>query len=185
MKMSKFRNVLGMALLALFFAGCTTTGGSDDGEGAPVDDATAGGGVSGDGAYADGATTSGASASGSWNASDLNDPSSPLYDKTVYFSFDGSLITAEYDAMLRAHANYLLANPAATVTIAGHCDERGTREYNIALGERRANAVLRFLESEGVSPSQMATISYGEEEPVSLGHNESAWSQNRRAVLVY
>jgi peptidoglycan-associated lipoprotein len=87
--------------------------------------------------------------------------------------------------MLHAHAGYLVANPSATVMIEGHCDERGSREYNIGLGERRANTVKQFFEAEGVDPAQLNTISYGEERPEMLGHDEAAWSKNRRAVLVY
>ena len=105
--------------------------------------------------------------------------------RKVYFDFDKSEIRPEFVDLLRAHAAYLAENPSAVVMIEGHCDERGSREYNIGLGERRANAVKRFLEAEGVDPAQINTISYGEERPEVLGHNEAAWSRNRRAVLVY
>ena len=84
-----------------------------------------------------------------------------------------------------AHARYLRANPNARVVLHGHTDERGTREYNMALGERRANAVQRFLNIQGVSPSQMSVVSYGEERPAVHGQSESAYAQNRRVVFDY
>jgi len=117
--------------------------------------------------------------------SPLDDPNSPLYEKVIYFDFDQAEIRPEFLPTLRAHADYLINNPSARLIIEGHCDERGSREYNIALGERRANAVKRFLEAEGVSPLQLETISYGEERPAVPGHNEEAWAKNRRAELVY
>ena len=94
-------------------------------------------------------------------------------------------ITSEYESVVMAHARYLRANPNARVVLHGHTDERGTREYNMALGERRAGAVQRFLNIQGVSPSQMSVVSYGEERPAVSGQNESAYSQNRRVVFNY
>ena len=87
--------------------------------------------------------------------------------------------------VLRAHAAYLNTNRSSNVLIEGHADERGSREYNIGLGERRAASIQRFLEAEGVADSQIATLSYGEERPAALGHDEISWAENRRAVLVY
>ncbi len=165
--------VFSMALLS----GCTSTGGPQDGEGA--------GAQVGDGSGAGGADTSAAGGGGAWTGSPLEDPNSPLYEKVVYFDFDTAEIRPEYVPTLRAHAEYLVNSPAARLVIEGHCDERGSREYNIALGERRAEAVKRFLEAEGVSPVQLETVSYGEERPVDLGHNEEAWAKNRRGELVY
>ena len=103
----------------------------------------------------------------------------------VYFDFDQSTVSSEFADVLEAHAKYLNANPSASVTIEGHADERGTPEYNIALGERRAKSVETYLENLGVSPSQLSTVSYGEEKPLVKGRNESAFAKNRRAVLVY
>ena len=88
-------------------------------------------------------------------------------------------------AALELHAKILKRNSDRSLVIEGHCDERGTREYNLALGEQRANAVSSFLRSSGVSSRQLETVSYGEEQPSDPGHNESAWSKNRRAVLSY
>ena len=132
-----------------------------------------------------GAETSGAAGASGVYAAQLNDPNSVLYSKVVYFDFDKSDIRPEFVDTLRAHAAFLANNPAVKVSIEGHCDERGSREYNIGLGERRANAVQSFFAAEGVAASQMSTISYGEERPAVPGHDESAWAQNRRGVLVY
>lgn len=105
--------------------------------------------------------------------------------RTVYFDFDESTVKAQYQDLLQAHAWYLSRNPGVQVTVEGHCDERGTPEYNLALGERRSNSVKDILISYGVSSSQIRTVSYGEEKPVNPAHNENAWEQNRRAVLDY
>jgi peptidoglycan-associated lipoprotein len=106
-------------------------------------------------------------------------------ENTIRFDFDKAGIKAEWVDLLNKHAEYLVANPSANVTIEGHCDERGTPEYNIALGERRANAVSQFLTNYGVSSSQISSVSYGEEKPVDTSRTEYGMSQNRRAVLVY
>ncbi|RUO65791.1 peptidoglycan-associated lipoprotein [Pseudidiomarina planktonica] len=103
----------------------------------------------------------------------------------IYFAFDESRIASEYAELLAAHADYLVKNPSVDVVIEGHADERGTPEYNIALGERRAKAVTEYLRNLGVSSSQLSTVSYGEEKPLVRASNESAYAKNRRAVLVY
>jgi peptidoglycan-associated lipoprotein len=115
----------------------------------------------------------------------LDNPDSILYTKVIYFDYDSSQVNMEYRDLLRAHADYLASNPSAALVIEGHADERGSREYNIALGERRAFAVKRYLEAEGIPSSQISVVSYGEERPADYGHSERAWSMNRRAVLVY
>ena len=103
----------------------------------------------------------------------------------VYFGFDQQAVTAEYGELLQDHANFLIDNPAVKVLVEGHADERGTPGYNIALGDRRADAVVKYLNNLGVSSSQISTVSYGEEKPVDTSHTQAAFSQNRRAVLVY
>lgn len=103
---------------------------------------------------------------------------------TFYFDFDQSVVKPEARAALEAHAQYLSAN-GGNVVLEGHADERGTREYNLALGERRAEAVARYLTVLGVTGQQIETVSYGEERPASLGHDESSWSLNRRVELRY
>lgn len=115
----------------------------------------------------------------------LTDPNSMLSDRKIFFDFDSSLVRDESMPMIRAHAEYLAANSGASFTLEGHADERGTREYNIALGEKRADAVRRILMANGVAAGQIKIISYGEERPAAFGHNEEAWSRNRRAELMY
>ena len=105
--------------------------------------------------------------------------------RTVYFDFDDDTLKADGRALLEAHAWFLAKNPNVVVTVDGHADERGTPAYNLALGERRAKAVGQFLMLNGVSSSQIQTRSYGEEKPAVEGHDESAWSMNRRGELNY
>jgi peptidoglycan-associated lipoprotein len=102
----------------------------------------------------------------------------------VFFDFDKSDLKPEARRTIERWAAFLRKYPNLTVTIEGHCDERGTREYNLALGERRANAARNFLVSLGIEARRVATISYGKERPAVVGSNEAAWSQNRRAVMV-
>ena len=102
---------------------------------------------------------------------------------TVYFGFDKFNIEGEYVQILDAHAAYLNATPASKVVVEGNTDERGTREYNMALGERRAKAVQRYLVLQGVSPAQLELVSYGKERPIATGNDEQSWAQNRRVEL--
>jgi len=104
--------------------------------------------------------------------------------RTIYFAFDRADLTEESRATLRANAEWLKANPKYRIRIEGHCDERGTIEYNLALGQRRADAARDYLVSLGVDPGRLTTISYGEERPADPGHNEEAWAKNRRAEFV-
>ncbi|MDO4896156.1 MAG: peptidoglycan-associated lipoprotein Pal [Moraxella sp.] len=104
---------------------------------------------------------------------------------TVYFDFDSDAIKPEASRILDQQAQFLNANQGARVQIAGHTDERGTREYNMSLGERRAASVRAYLASKGVNTANVEIISFGEEQPVATGSNEAAWRQNRRAELSY
>ena len=108
-----------------------------------------------------------------------------LAKRVVHFDYDSSQITSQDYQTLQAHAQFLIANANSRVALAGHTDERGTREYNMALGERRAKAVESFLISNGVRANQLETVSYGKEMPVNMGHNESAWKENRRVEINY
>jgi len=108
-----------------------------------------------------------------------------LDELIVYFEFDRSEVPSQYNDMLAAHARYLASNPSAQVRLEGHADERGSREYNIGLGERRAQAVRRLLMLQGASAEQLSTVSYGEERPAALGSDEEAYSLNRRVEIVY
>ena len=103
----------------------------------------------------------------------------------VYFDFDRSEIRPEFSEMLAAHGGYLAGNPNATLRLEGHADETGSREYNIGLGERRAQAVRQILMLQGATAAQLSTVSYGEERPSALGSDEEAYGLNRRVELVY
>ncbi|MEE9253718.1 MAG: peptidoglycan-associated lipoprotein Pal [Pseudomonadales bacterium] len=103
----------------------------------------------------------------------------------AYFDFDESILSEMDIPVLRLHAEFLRKYPDKTIVVEGHCDERGTREYNLALGERRADSVRSFLIANGVSRGQIESVSYGEEQPVDPGHDEIAWAKNRRAEISY
>ncbi|CAM3569865.1 MULTISPECIES: peptidoglycan-associated lipoprotein Pal [Pseudoalteromonas] len=106
-------------------------------------------------------------------------------EQIVYFDFDKSTIQSKYAELLQAHADFLVKNPSVKVLVEGHADERGTPEYNIALGESRGKSVAKYLQSLGVSDSQISVVSYGEEKPMIKSRTEEAFAKNRRAVLVY
>lgn len=108
-----------------------------------------------------------------------------LSQRVIYFDFDKSIVRAEYRQVIAAHARYFQTNGNVRVRLEGHADERGTREYNIGLGERRAQAVRQMLLLGGTSAGQVQTVSYGEERPAVRGEDEAAWSQNRRVEIVY
>lgn len=108
-----------------------------------------------------------------------------LANRVVHFDYDSSDLSQDDYQTLQAHAQYLTANTNSKVALVGHTDERGTREYNIALGERRAKSVAAFLTSNGVNANQLETVSYGKEQPVNEGHDESAWRENRRVEINY
>lgn len=178
--MKKVLFVCAIALTAVAVAGCgkkATTRAGAEGSAAVGTAGTAG--VAGaDGAY-------GVGSGGGFAAGSLDDPSSPLSQRQIYFGFDRYDVSDEYRGVVEAHAGYLRSNPSAAVTLEGHTDERGSREYNMALGERRANAVRDLLVALGASASQITTVSYGEEKPAADCHDESCWSQNRRVEIVY
>lgn len=115
----------------------------------------------------------------------IDDPSGLLAERTIYFEFDSSDVEQEYMEIIERHAAYLSQHPDMAVRLEGHTDERGSREYNIGLGDRRANAVQDLLQAYGTDSDQTRTISYGEEMPAEQGSNEDAWSKNRRVELVY
>lgn len=115
----------------------------------------------------------------------LDDPASPLSKRTIYFDFDSDEIRSEFRDIISAHAEYLAANPEMSLVLEGHTDERGSREYNMALGERRAGAVEKMMLLQGVQENQIETVSFGEERPAVPGSDESAWEANRRVELLY
>ena len=176
-------------LPALMLLGCGTSG--------EVEDATDGGVSTSAEDSGSSATTSGVGSGGAtsgegmgesaaaFQGDALDDPNSLLAKRVVYFDFDKSDIKGEFRDVIQAHAEYLANNANVSITLEGHADERGTREYNIALGERRAIAVQKMLTLQGASASQVNVVSYGEERPAALGHDEDAWSLNRRAEFIY
>lgn len=115
----------------------------------------------------------------------IEDPSDPLSKRVIYFAYDDASISEDDELVLQAHGEYLAVHPERKVIIEGHTDERGTREYNLALGERRAASVKERLELYGASNDQVEMVSFGEEKPAAEGEGEQAWSQNRRAELIY
>ncbi len=108
-----------------------------------------------------------------------------LAEKTIYFEYDSSEIQEEGRAIVEAHAANLIKNPKLTVTLEGHADERGSREYNLALGENRAKAVQQLMQIKGVPAKQIDVVSFGEERPVDMGHDDAAWAKNRRVELIH
>lgn len=159
-----FKKFLCLTAALVLVAACDTTG-TDDGMG-------------GAGGAAGGGGRMGAASPGTQEDLVVN-----VGDR-VFFDFDQSDLKPEARATLDRQAAWLKKYGSVTVTIEGHCDERGTREYNLALGERRATAVKNYLVADGISSARVKTVSYGKERPAVLGSNEAAWAQNRRSVTV-
>lgn len=172
-----------LVMIGAFLVGCssapkeeqTAAGVDSAGSSTSGSDMTSGGGVD----------TTGASGGSGFDSSALDDPNSILSKRIIYFDYDSAVVKDEYTAIVEAHAQFLAQNPNARVTLEGHADERGSREYNLGLGERRALAVAQFMQLLNVNSAQVQSVSYGEERPLSEGHDDSAWSQNRRVELVY
>ena len=180
------RNFLLVAIIAAALAGCSTTPTTE----APVEDrGTAGatapgaGGAQTGGAQSGGVT--GSQLGGAQGSAALRDPNSILSKRGIYFDFDSFVVKDEYKPLVEAHGRYLASHPQAHLTVQGNTDERGSREYNIALGQKRADAVKRMMLLLGARDNQIETVSFGEERPKNSGHDESAWAENRRDDIVY
>jgi len=176
-------------IAAVFLAGCASQETQPE---APIDDkgaatASAGGattsGVGGSGVG--GTTASGGAVGTGAGGSPLRDPANILSKRSVYFDFDSFVVKDEFRPLVEAHARYLVANRGTRMIIQGNTDERGSREYNIALGQKRADAVKRTMTLLGAQEAQIETVSFGKEKPKNPGHDESAWAENRRADIVY
>lgn len=115
----------------------------------------------------------------------LKDPSNVLSKRSVYFELDSNIVKEEFKPLVAAHARYLQQNRGKKMTVQGNADERGSREYNLALGQRRADAVKQMMQLLGAQSEQIETVSFGEEKPKSTGNDEASWSENRRADLAY
>lgn len=175
--MKNLTSIFVMIALGLTLSACNRTPVQD---GVAVDDANMSDGSSG-------ASATGLGADGSATGSGIGSggDGDPLSKRVVYFEYDSSQLTAEAQLIVEAHANYLIANPGLSLVLEGHADERGTREYNLALGEDRAKSVAKLMQAMSVSGGSLRAISYGEERPVALGHDESAWGLNRRVEILY
>ena len=188
---------LAAAFLAIFLSACATTQEEVLEDGPPADDQMEQGGT----AIGDG-TDGGASATGIDGGDDasitaisddgamgaaerLAQAEGALANRTIYFEYDSAALTDESIAILETHGSFIAGNGEVTVRLEGHADERGSREYNIALGDRRAQSVRRVLLFQGAATDQIDTVSYGEEQPVDAGHTEEAWAKNRRVELIY
>lgn len=172
--MSYFK-ILAVAMLSLFLAACATNTVPDP----DPTDTTYGG---------DAGSTTGAGDGTLGPGEDIvweGDPSAGELSKVIYFEFDSAEVRAADQDLVRRHAMQLTSNPGFRVRLEGHADERGSREYNIGLGERRAQAVRQMLLIQGVSPDQISTVSFGEERPVAFGSSESDYAQNRRVEFTY
>ena len=180
------------AAFAALLAGCQTQPTTQSA--APVEDRSATGATTpGTGASTAGAgtggvagTQQGATRPGTGTAGNpLRDPASVLSKRSVYFDYDSVVVRDEFRPLIEAHGRYLAQNRTARMTIQGNTDERGSREYNIALGQRRADAVKRMMTLLGAQDGQIETVSFGKEKPKNAGHDEAAWAENRRDDIVY
>ncbi|HVO87524.1 MAG TPA: peptidoglycan-associated lipoprotein Pal [Casimicrobiaceae bacterium] len=180
------RKLFYAAFLAVVLAGCSSTPTQETG--APVEDKS-GAARPSTGASTSGTGTGGVTGSSTGSAmgsgNPLRDPNSPLSKRAVYFDFDSYSIKDEYKPLIEAHARYLQQHREARMTIQGNADERGSREYNIALGQKRADAVKRTMTLLGAQDQQIETVSFGKEKPRNPGHDEAAWAENRRDDIVY
>lgn len=173
-----------MSVMAILW-GCTSI--EEKPEQPPVEEQPVGAqpGASSTGAQL-GTGQQGAAMAGAASAADaLNDPNSPLSKRIFYFAYDSSDLNDIDRDIVAAHGRFLAKNPTMNIEVDGHTDERGSREYNLALGERRARAVEQILTLQGAQKSQVHVVSFGEERPVALGHDEESWRQNRRVELIY
>ncbi|MCQ8128387.1 peptidoglycan-associated lipoprotein Pal [Methylomonas rivi] len=186
MKLNKTHLVL--AMMAVLATGCSST----DEEGSLADGGQSGADASTSG-YNDGSMAGSQfgsgngynSGSGSNLGPEFSDPNNPLSKQVIYFELDSSQVKQEYVPVVAAHAQYLASHPNQHVILSGHADERGSSEYNIALGEQRAKSVERMMRSQGVTGGQLEIVSYGEEKPAVSGSGESAWQMNRRVEVGY
>lgn len=182
--MKSFRILIALTILALL-AGCATRGDVDTAP-APIEDRHMTDEVETDETdRSEGAQADGAGIGDEFYSEELEDPDSLLSQRVIYFDFDSNEVTPEFADVLGAHGEFLAAHPEVEMTVEGHTDERGSQEYNLALGERRAEAVKRILVLNGADPQQVQSVSFGEEKPAQDGNDEEAWSQNRRAELMY
>ena len=202
--MKHSHSFLALTLAALLATGCSSKGDVKEGEDGLGEGVTGGvgggaqvgkygalggsggayGGVGGQGGGYGAGGGLGGSGDGN-NDPALDDPSSPLAKRVIYFGYDSSEVLPEYVSVINSHAAYLASHGGAHIVLEGHCDDRGSPEYNIALGEQRAKSVSSMMTLQGASASQIQVVSYGEEKPAVQGGDESTWQQNRRVEIAY
>jgi peptidoglycan-associated lipoprotein len=172
--------------VAFFVAACETASQTSTDSAGDTTASSTSSTASASGSSSTASTASSGSASSGSAAGSTTSPADTLatIGNTVYFSYDSAALDGNSKGSLFRQAAFLNANPTLTVTIEGHCDERGTREYNLALGERRAAAARDYLLAQGVDPARIKVISYGKERPAMAGSNEESWAKNRRAATV-
>jgi peptidoglycan-associated lipoprotein len=170
------------AFIIAALAGCKST---ETQTPAPVEDGAPTATAPAGGATTSGAGTSGVSGTPGAAAAALRDPNNILSKRNIYFDFDEFVIKDQYKPIIEAHAKYLQANRNARATLQGNSDERGTREYNIALGQKRADAVKKLMILLGASEIQIETVSFGKEKPRREGHDEPSWQENRRVDILH
>ena len=184
------QRLIALAAVAFFVAACETASQTSTDSAGESSSSTASTSASTTSTSSSGSSGSSSSSSSSSSASSAAAAGTSAEDalakigNTVYFGYDSSALSDDAQATLMRQAGFLRGNPSLTVTIEGHCDERGTREYNLALGERRATAARDYLLAQGVDPARIRVISYGKESPVAYGSTEQSWSKNRRAATV-
>jgi len=183
--MNTFKRLMILGGIALAMAGCSSSVKLDEPAGAPIESRDAGAGAGAGAAGQAGASGRQVAPVTVDSKDPLNDPASPLAKRSIYFDFDSFVIREEFRPTVEAHGRYLVANKAKRVVIQGNTDERGSREYNLALGQKRAEAVRKALAALGVPEPQMEAVSLGEEKPRATGNDEASWAENRRADLVY
>ena len=186
--MRRGKAILGVTALALM-VGCTgareQASGPPDVEDRPVPGAESAQAAGASEAQEEAGTTGTLADAGSVEGSPLGDLEGSDFALVIYFDFDSSEVHPDDRVVVEAHAQHLAGNADLEVVLEGHADERGSREYNVALGERRANGVRDMLRLLGVGDHQVRTVSYGEEKPSAIGHEEESWSRNRRVEFVY
>ena len=178
------RKILFAAFLAAILAGCSSTPTTESG--APIDDKSGTAATATPGAQTSGAPGGGVGGTaGATGANPLRDPNNILSKRSVFFDFDSYVVRDDFKPLVEAHARFLQQNRNARMTIQGNTDERGSREYNIALGQRRSDAVKRMMVLLGATEAQIETVSFGKEKPRNAGHDEAAWAENRRDDILY
>jgi peptidoglycan-associated lipoprotein len=180
------QRLIALFAVAFFVAACETASQTSTDSAGDTTASSTSSTASASGSSSTASTASSGSASSGRAAGSTTSPADTLatIGNTVYFSYDSAALDGNSKGSLFRQAAFLNANPTLTVTIEGHCDERGTREYNLALGERRAAAARDYLLAQGVDPARIKVISYGKERPAMAGSNEESWAKNRRAATV-